>query len=178
MSEIVNVIAAPALRQLVHASASPPPLSPPFAWGGLADLPSSPRPPSMRRAGARAEMRQRPPFVLHTSELADGGRGSEPFLGKWSCAGSHGTSYARRRAVEAAVVALKRPGIQGMRGSESARADAVLSLSYSLPPVCTPRHSVGSSLHRTRTLRSHMQKGECDQRTNAWLGSKFYAHWE
>ena len=99
----------------------PPSLSAPLARGGLADSPSSPRPPSMRRAGARAEMRQRPPFVLHTSELA-GGRG-EPFLGKWSCAGSHGTSYALR-AAEAAVVALKRPGIQGMRGTEAGEEGA------------------------------------------------------
>ena len=69
-------------------------------------------------------MRQRPLFVLHTSELAGagGGRG-EPFLGKWSCARSHGTSYALWGA-EAAVVALKRPGIQGMRGTEAGEEGA------------------------------------------------------
>ena len=67
-------------------------------------------------------MRQRPPFVLHTSEQAGGGRG-EPFLGKWSCAGLHGTSYALW-AAEAAVVALKRPGIQGMRRTEAGEEGA------------------------------------------------------
>ena len=166
----------------------PPPspsLSPPLARGGLADSPSSPRPPSMRRAGARAEMRQRPPFVLHTSELAGGGRPRRAFPGKmelrwvaWYVVRTVGGGGGGRCTEEARDTRHARDGGGGRGGGQKAREQTPCSLSHSLPTVCTPRHSVGSSLHRTRTLRSHMQKGECDQRTNVWLGSKFYAHKE
>ena len=163
----------------------PPSLSPPLARGGLADSPSSPRPPSMRRAGARGNATT--PAIRFTYQRAGGRRPRRAFPGKmelrwvaWYVVRTVGGGGGGRCTEEARDTRHATDGGGGRGGGQKAREQTPCSLSHShsLPTVYTPRHSVGSSLHRTPTLRSHMQKGECDQRTNVWLGSKFYAHKE
>ena len=86
--------------------------------------PSSPRPPSMRRAGARGNATT--PAIRFTYQRASG-RGRRPrrprraFPGKMEL---RWVAWYALWAAEAAVVALKRPGIQGMRRTEAGEEGA------------------------------------------------------
>ena len=95
----------------------PPPLSLCLLRGVAS--PSSPRPPSMRRAGARGNATT--PAIRFTYQRAGGRRPRRAFPGKMEL---RWVAWYALWAAEAAVVALKRPGIQGMRRTEAGEEGA------------------------------------------------------
>ena len=124
-------------------------------------------------------MRQRPPFVLHTSELAGGGRPRRAFPGKmelrwvaWYVVRTVGGGGGGRCTEEARDTRHARDGGGGRGGGQKAREQTPCSLSHSLPPYRLHASTLGwilSSPHAHSSVAYAERRVRPTDKCVAWI---------